>query len=126
MGRGYPADLWFERVTHHFIAKIQISHERRLSMKKIMITLLTVLFFAFSSNGLLFAADDSLGDLSTPEVIGDLLWVRPLGVMHTALGATAFVISLPVTIPLKKADEAKDFLITYPYYYFIKRPLREM
>jgi len=52
--------------------------------------------------------------------------VRPLGFMHIALGATAFVISLPVTIPLKKKKEAKEFLITYPYYYFIKRPLREM
>jgi hypothetical protein len=79
-----------------------------------------------SSNGLLFAKDDSSADLSVPEVVGDVLWVRPLGVMHIALGATAFVISLPVTIPLKKMEEAKEFLITYPYYYFIKRPLRKM
>jgi hypothetical protein len=46
--------------------------------------------------------------------------------MHIALGATAYVVSLPVTIPLKKTDEAKEFLITYPYYYYFKRPLREM
>jgi hypothetical protein len=46
--------------------------------------------------------------------------------MHIAMGATAFVISLPATIPLKKTDEAKEFLITYPYHYFLKRPLREM
>jgi hypothetical protein len=46
--------------------------------------------------------------------------------MQIALGATAFAISLPVTIPLKKTEEAKEFLITYPYYYFLKRPLREM
>jgi hypothetical protein len=95
-------------------------------MKRIIITLLMVLSFAFSSNEPLFASDDSSGDLSTPEVIGDLLWVRPLGVMQIALGATAFAISLPVTIPLKKTEEAKEFLITYPYYYFLKRPLREM
>jgi hypothetical protein len=93
---------------------------------KRMIIFLVVFSLVFSSNGFLFASDDSSGDLSTPEVIGDLLWVRPLGVLHIALGATAFAISLPVTLPLKKADEAKDFLITYPYYYFIKRPLREM
>lgn len=95
-------------------------------MKRKIITFLMVFSLAFSSAGLLFAEDDSSGDLSTPEVVGDVLWVRPLGIMQIAMGATAFVISLPVTIPLKKTDEAKEFLITYPYYYFIKRPLREM
>ena len=93
---------------------------------KRMIILLIVLFLVFSFNGPLWAEDNSSGDLSTPEVVGDVLWVRPLGFMHIALGATAFLISLPVTIPLKKENEAKEFLITYPYYYFVKRPLREM
>ena len=88
--------------------------------------ILMIVFIVFVSNGLLFAEDDFSGDLSMPEVVGDLLWVRPLGVMRIAMGATVFVISLPVTLPLKKADEAKEFLITYPYYYFIKRRLREM
>ncbi len=91
-----------------------------------MMTVSTILLVIFVFNGILFAQDNSSGDLSTPEVVGDLLWVRPLGVLQIAMGATAFVISLPVTLPLKKADEAKEFLITYPVYYFIKRPLREM
>lgn len=93
---------------------------------KRMIIFLMISFFMFSFNGLLFAKDDFSGDLSTPEVVGDILWVRPLGFMHIALGSTAFVISLPVTIPLKKTDEAKEFLITYPFYYYFKRPLRKM
>ncbi len=93
---------------------------------KRMMTVSTILLVVFVFTGLLSAQENSSGDLSTPEVVGDLLWVRPLGVMQIAMGATAFVISLPVTLPLKKADEAKEFLITYPIYYFIKRPLREM
>jgi hypothetical protein len=93
---------------------------------KRMIIFLMVSFFVLSFNGVLFAKDEPTADLSTPEVVGDVLWVRPLGFMHIALGATAFVVSLPVTIPLKKMDEAKEFLITYPYYYYFKRPLREM
>ena len=73
-----------------------------------------------------FAEDQSAGDLSAPEVVGDLLWVRPLGVMNLGLGAIAYAISLPVTLPLKKEGEAREFLITYPFYYYFKRPLREM
>jgi hypothetical protein len=52
--------------------------------------------------------------------------VRPLGFMNVGLGTFFYVVSLPVTLPLKKADDAKEFLITYPYYYYFKRPLREM
>jgi hypothetical protein len=91
-----------------------------------IITFLIVSSFVLSFNGLLFAKDEPTGDLSTPEVVADLLWVRPLGFMNVGLGAMFYVISLPVTMPLKKADEAKEFLITYPYDYYFKRPLREM
>jgi len=93
---------------------------------KRMTTFLMVFFFVLSFNGLLFAKDEPIGDLSAPEVVGDLVWVRPLGFMNIGLGAMFYVISLPVTTPLKKADEAKEFLITYPYNYYFKRPLREM
>jgi hypothetical protein len=93
---------------------------------KRMITFLMVSFFVLSFNGFVFAKDEPTGDLSTPEVVGDVLWVRPLGFMNIGLGALFYVISLPVTVPLNKADEAKEFLITYPYYYYSKRPLREM
>jgi hypothetical protein len=94
-------------------------------MKRMMI-ILGVSFFVLSFNAFVAAKDEPVGDLSTPEVVGDLLWVRPLGIMHVGLGMMFYAISLPVTIPLKKAEEAKEFLITYPYYYYIKRPLREM
>ncbi len=93
---------------------------------KRMVIFLMVSFFVLSFNAYVFGADEPAGDLSTPEIVGDLLWVRPLGFMNVGLGAMAYIISLPVTIPLKKADEAKEFLITYPYYYYFKRPLREM
>ncbi len=85
-----------------------------------------VSLFVLSLTASVLAKDEPAGDLSTPEVVGDLLWVRPLGAVHVGLGALSYVISLPVTLPLKKADEAKEFLITYPFYYYFQRPLREM
>ncbi len=93
---------------------------------KRMIIFLMASFLMLSFNAFVFAKDEPAGDLSTPEVVGDLLWVRPLGFMHVGLGAMFYGISLPVTLPLKKADEAKEFLITYPYDYYFKRPLREL
>jgi hypothetical protein len=94
-------------------------------MKRIIIFLM-VSFFVLPFSALVFAKDEPAGDLSMPEVAGDLLWVRPLGFVSVGLGAMFYVISLPVTLPLKKADEAKEFLITSRYYYYFKRPLREM
>jgi len=94
-------------------------------MKRMAIFLM-VSFFVLSFSGSLFAGDSSSGDLSGPEVVGDVVWVRPLGTLHIALGAAAYVLSLPVTIPLNKRDKAKEFLITYPYNYYFRRPLREM
>jgi hypothetical protein len=94
-------------------------------MKRTIIFLM-VSFLVLSFTGALFAKDESTADLSVPEIVGDVLWVRPIGLVQTAFGAMSFVISLPVTIPLKKMDEAKEFLITYPFYYYFKRPLGKM
>ena len=94
-------------------------------MKRVTI-LLVISFLVISFSASVFGKDEASGDLSTPEVIGDLVWVRPLGALQVGLGAIAYAISLPVTLPLKKANEAKEFLITYPFYYYFKRPLREM
>jgi hypothetical protein len=94
-------------------------------MKRTIIFLM-VSFLVLSFTGALFAKDESMADLSVPEIVGDVLWVRPIGLVQTAFGAMSFVISLPVTIPLKKMDEAKEFLITYPFYYYFKRPLGKM
>jgi hypothetical protein len=91
-------------------------------MKRIIIFSI-ISFLILSFNAPLFAKDIISRDASVPEIVGDALWVRPLGFMKTALGATAFVISLPVTIPLQKNEEAKEFLITYPYNYYFKRSI---
>lgn len=93
---------------------------------KRFITALTISLFLLSSTALVLATDDSIEGPSKLEVVGDVLWIRPIGFIQTGLGAVAYVISLPVTISLKKTDEAKEFLITFPYNYYFKRPLGEM
>ena len=94
-------------------------------MKKVAI-LLMVSYFVLSFNLPAFAEDKSARNPSVGEIAGDILWIRPLGVIGTVIGATAYVISLPVTALLKKTDEAKESLITDPYNYYLKRPLGDM
>jgi hypothetical protein len=94
-------------------------------MKRIII-LLIISFFVLSFNLLVFAEDNSSTNPSVGEVVGDILWIRPLGVIGIVMGATAYVISLPVTAPLKKTNEASQILIKDPYNYYFKRPLGEM
>jgi hypothetical protein len=94
-------------------------------MKRLM-TVLAISLFLLSSTELVLAADDSVEEPSKLEVMGDVLWIRPIGFIQTGLGVIAYVISLPVTTHLKKADEAKEFLITFPYNYYFKRPLGKM
>jgi len=63
---------------------------------------------------------------SATDVAWDVLWIRPLGLLGLALGEVAYVISLPVTLPLHKEKEAKEILIDDPYAYYFGRPLGEM
>ena len=93
-------------------------------MKKIVI-LIMAFCLVLSCNLFVFAEDDSSKNPSVGEIVGDVLWVRPLGVMGAVLGATTYVISYPVTFFFGKTDEAKAVLITDPYDYYLKRPLGE-
>ncbi len=93
-------------------------------MKRV-ITFLMVCFFALSFNGLLFADDNSFGKPSVGEVLGDVLVIRPAGFIEIAVNNLFYVVSLPATIPFKKADEAKEVLIKEPYNFYFNRGLGE-
>ena len=92
-------------------------------MAKIFIScLFVVLFFNVS----VFAADQSSNGPSVMDILGDVLCIRPLGFVRVIIEAVAFGVSLPVTAPLKKVDEAREFLIQDPYTFTFERPLGQM
>ena len=93
-------------------------------MKRI-ITFLMVFFIVFSFSGFAFANDNSFGKPSAGDVLGDVLCIRPLGAIELALNSVFFLVSLPVTIPLKKTDEAEAFFIKDPYNFYFNRGLGE-
>ena len=93
-------------------------------MKKI-ITFLLVFSVLSSSGGLVFANDDSFGKPSVGDVLGDVLCIRPLGVIELAFNSIFFVVSLPVTLPLGKTNEAEAYFIRDPYHFYFNRGLGE-
>jgi len=124
--------LRMERMINRFAMGFENSimdvneHSRRfLAMKRARFISLVVFLIVISSGTLLFAQDSSSRDPSAAEIVGDVLWVRPLGFIGTAAKALTYVITLPIAKSLNREEEAKEFLIEDPYYYYFKRPLGE-
>ena len=91
-------------------------------MGKIFIWFLFVFLFFHVP---VFAADPSSNGPSVMDILEDVLWIRPLGFVRVIIETVAFGVSLPVTAPLKKVDEASEFLIKDPYSFVFERPVGE-
>ncbi len=56
----------------------------------------------------------------------DAVIVRPICFASTVVGSALFVLSLPVTAPLKKTKSTADMLVVKPANATFKRPLGDM
>jgi hypothetical protein len=63
---------------------------------------------------------------SGSSMLVDIVIARPLGLVATVVGAVAWVVSLPFSLPSGSADEAAQALISDPAAYTFKRPLGEI
>jgi hypothetical protein len=97
--------------------------EKERVMKKIFILFL---FLVLSFSVPVFAEDRSSTSPSVKDTVEDILWIKPLGFLRVVLEGAAYGISLPVTLPLQRKDEAREFLIEDPYSFTFKRPVGEM
>ncbi len=89
-------------------------------------TLLLISCIIFILSTYALAADNSARGPSVGAVVADILIHRPLGFCGTVLGVATFVISLPITVPTRKTEEASRILIDQPYNYTFERPLGRM
>ncbi len=94
-------------------------------MRKI-ITLLLISCFVMSLSTFAFAADNSPRGPSAGAVVADVLVLPPLGFCGTVLGSAAFVVSLPVTVPTRKTEEASKMLVEKPFNYTFRRRVGKM
>jgi hypothetical protein len=65
------------------------------------------------------------GDKGSDMLI-DLVVLRPIGAVVTVIGAAAFVISLPFTVPTGTVGEAGREMVGKPAEYTFNRPLGEL
>lgn len=70
-------------------------------------------------------ADDSVTGDKGSDMILDLVITRPFGLVATVVGAAAFVVALPFTIPSGSVKETADALVKRPIAYTFDRPLGE-
>ena len=59
------------------------------------------------------------------EMIYDLCIIRPVGIIATAVGTVAFVLSLPFSALGHNVDSAGQKLVKDPFKYTFQRPLGE-
>ena len=60
------------------------------------------------------------------EITYDVVVLRPLNVVATALGAAFFVVSLPLVAPFEGISESWDVFVYQPYEYAFRRPLGDL
>lgn len=60
---------------------------------------------------------------SGAKMAADIVLLRPIGIIATAIGTAVFIVSSPFSIIGKNSEEASEELIKKPARYTFKRPL---
>jgi len=90
------------------------------------VTVMVVLFLLLYSSTFAFAENNAAERPTVEDVVSDVLWLRPMGLIWTIIGGAAFGVSYPVTHHLNKTKEASEFLVQDPYSFTFERRLGEM
>jgi hypothetical protein len=72
-----------------------------------------------------FSRDETVTGDKGSDMAVDLVLVRPVGLVATAVGALAWVIALPFTLPTGSADDAAREMVSKPAEYTFDRRLGE-
>ncbi|MGQ0658106.1 MAG: hypothetical protein ACT4NU_08445 [Chromatiales bacterium] len=93
----------------------------RILVRQVMAGLIALAVGATASAG-----DETATDYNGSSMLFDLVVLRPLGVAGTAIGAAAFVVALPFTVPSGSVSESARELVGKPAEYTFNRPLGEL
>ncbi len=91
-------------------------------MKKMSIVSL-VLVLGLISTQIAWAGEPYMDKPEPWEVVGDILWLRPIGFIGTIFSASAYVVSLPYLKVDRSAEATMDYLVKDYQSFTFERPL---
>jgi len=93
-----------------------------------MKTRLTCILCALATGlgGLAASAQEAQARRSPVVQAADVVIVRPIAFVSTVVGSALFVVSLPVTAPLKKTKPVAEALVLKPVKATFQRPIGDM
>lgn len=68
-------------------------------------------------------ADEPITGDKGSDMLIDLVVMRPIGLVTTVIGAAAFVVALPFTVPTGSVEESARMMVGKPAEYTFNRPL---
>lgn len=111
-----------------------VNNKGGLDMKlagKALVVLFTLLFLTFSVYSPLLAESVETGlyqpeEISGTAMVGDFLIIRPLSLPACILGLGMFLVTTPLTVPLRQVKDAAKKLVVNPFKFTFQRPLGNM
>jgi hypothetical protein len=98
---------------------------RRSAMRKVLV--IPVLAAAMLAGPVHAIDQEQIGrEPTTNEVLADALVARPVGLVGAVIGAVAWVVALPFTLPSGSTDQATEALVNNPLRYTFRRPIGQM
>jgi hypothetical protein len=99
----------------------------RKSLALVAIAILVITTTGFQAVAQDMVMDMDMGGKGTAEaMIGDLVFMRPLGITATAVGAVLFVVSVPFSLTGMNTGESFERLVADPVEYTFSRPLGDV
>ncbi len=98
-------------------------------MKKFLILVFSIMLLVSTADYSNAATNNSnvtsLGveETSSPMMVLDVAFLRPLGLVSTVVGTAIFIVTLPISIPTKSADDVASKMVYAPFNYTFRRPI---
>ncbi len=98
----------------------------RWKKRPIAFILLCIFLLTVTLSPALAQDSETDSDITAASMIGDLLVLRPLGLVATVLGTAFFLVTLPITAGVGNTEVAGEKLVKDPGKFTFNRPLGKL